>query len=80
MIRTGTITAVRARHPPCEMCSIAFKTMGYFKSTNNQMSSSSPDCITHVLSSPQITFGMVTSEEQRVSPHLQVSALFNALS
>lgn len=48
MIRTGTITALRARHPPCEMCSIALKTMGYFKSTNNQMSSLSPDCITHV--------------------------------
>lgn len=54
MILTGTITALRARHPPYETCSIALKTMGYFKSTHNQMSSSSPDCITPVYLRPKI--------------------------
>lgn len=48
MIRTGTITALRTRHPPYEMCSTAVKTMGYHKSMSNQMSNSSPDCIIHV--------------------------------
>lgn len=54
MIRTGTITALRARHPPYEMCSIALKTMGCFKSTNNQMLNSSPDCINNFHLRPKI--------------------------